>query len=424
MAKAAVDSCFSLRVTKPSIHLLKVSLSPLSAAVCLVFLWIMYLYIIQTIQSGSQLSVNQDSVEFSSLPVDQAPTIPSTEPNKALENTPVASICTPLPLELHIDEDGCSALKSTSSSVAVTSSRTLQYSELHSVADGASVVSEVSHVKSFSGSNTKPPSQYVSIEEGSSTVPKPVSPALTPNSPSLVTAPRLSSPVPKSISPVPVPGVLSSVTIPNNAGPNTVPKSASPVPKMSNPVAIPNVSNCVSFEPNDSSPETWAKNTGPVLQPRLLSPVTDPNSEPVVKSPATVSRKTYTFTGINSPTASPPSYKQGSEVTDRTWPCGGPLLDHTLDKPLSADSTRLSENQPPVSVISGDEDRAWDEEDGFYPDFSREGTLTPMTESSWMDECFTPSTCPGTPDATLDLPTQQPSTVERLSASGQVGQSL
>lgn len=403
------------------------SLSLLSATVCLVFLWILYLNFIQTIQSGSQVSVNQDSVEFSSL-----------EPNKALENTPVASICTSLPLELHIDEDGCSALRSSSSSVEVTSSRSFQRSVLHTVEDGRSVVSEVSHVKSFSVSHTiKPPCQSISTEEGSSTVPTPFSPVLTPKSP---------SPIPKGISPVPAPDVRSSVTTPNNAGPDTVPKSASPVPlprlsspvpKMSDPVSIPNVSNS-AFEPNDPSPETLTKNTGPVLQPRPSSPAADPNSEPVVKSPAMVTRKTYTFTGINSPTASPvqplvvhsksptspPPYKQGSEVLDLTWPCRDPLLDQALDKLLGADSTSLSENQPPVSVLSGDEDRAWDEEDGFYPDFSREGTLTPMTESSWMEECFTPSTCPGTPDATLDLPMQQPSAVERLSASGQVGQSL
>ncbi|KAK5912836.1 hypothetical protein CesoFtcFv8_002672 [Champsocephalus esox] len=70
--------------------------------------------------------------------------------------------------------------------------------------------------------------------------------------------------------------------------------------------------------------------------------------------------------------------------------------------------------------MSGDDDRSWEEEEGCYTDYSREGTLTPMTESSWMDECPTPSTCPGTPDATLELPTQQPSAVERLSASGQL----
>lgn len=427
-------------------------------------------------------------MEFSILPVDQAATIPSTEPNTELENTPVPSICTtpsctPLPLELHIDEDGCSALILNRSSVVVTSSRGFQYSELHTVDDSESVVSEVSHVKSISVSHTiKPPIQSVSTEEGSSSVLSPKSPSsvperavhdpvcraktdfkcssLTPVSktdspvsasptPKLkttrpITAPRLSSPIPKNISPVTVPDVLSSVNLSNNAGQETcskspmpVPRLSSPVPKISSPVSMPNVSNS-AFEPNHSGPETLSKNTGPVLQPRLSSPGTDPNSERVVKSPAVVTRKTYTFTGINSPTASPvqpavvqsnsptspPSYKPGSEVINLTWPCREPLSDHALDRLLNPDSTRLSENQAPVSPVSGDEDRSWDEEDGFYPDFSRDGTLTPMTESSWMDECFTPSTCPGTPDATLVLPTPQPSAVERLSASGQVGQSL
>lgn len=441
------------------------------------------LYILTSTQSGSQLSVNEDSVEFSTLPVDQTSTIPLIKPNIASENTPIPSSCTtpsctPLPLELHIDEDGCSTVTSSSSALVVTSSSTFQHSQLHMVDDGGSVVSEVSHVKSFSVSNTiKPPSQSMSIQGSSSSVPKSFSPVLTSKSPSPVTervihdpvcraktasqsdfkcsspspvskidSPVAISPSPelKNTSPItasrlssPIPKSVSSVTIPNNASPETVPKRASPVPmprlsspvsKISSPVSIPNVSNS-AFEPNYSRVETPSKNTGPVLHPSRSSPVT-----PVVKSPALVTRKTYTFTGINSPTGSPvqpavaqsnsptssPSYKWGRKITDLTRPCQDPLLDHALDKFLSPDST----HQPPVSVTPGDEDRAWEEEDGFYPDFSREGTLTPMTESSWMDECFTPSTCPGTPDTPLDLPTQQPSAVERLSASGQVGQSL
>ncbi|KAM7005571.1 paxillin a isoform 1-T1 [Tautogolabrus adspersus] len=105
---------------------------------------------------------------------------------------------------------------------------------------------------------------------------------------------------------------------------------------------------------------------------------------------------------------------------DLTWPCREPLLDDALDKLLASDSTQLSDNQPSVNVMHGVEDRSWEEEDGIYPELSREGTLTPMTESSWIDECLTPSSCPGTPDATLDLPMQQLSAVERLSASGQL----
>lgn len=406
-------------------------------------------------------------MEFSTLRVDQAATGPSIEPHSGLDHSPIPSSrttpsCTPLPLELHIDEDGCSALThSCSSTVVVTSSRSLR-----TVDGGGSVVSEVSHVKSSSVSNAvKPPSQSVSAEGGSSSAPKGFAPVLTAQSPSQsdfkgsgpapaskrdspvlvgpspdlmaaspVTAPRLSSPVPVS-------DTLSAGTPPNNAGPETVPKSASPVPvprlsspvpKISNLVSAPNVSNS-PFEPDESRFKSLSKNT--VQQPRLSSPVTVPKSEAAIKSPALVTRKTYTFAGLGSPTGSPvqpavvqsgspispPSSKQGSKIIDLTWPRQDPLLDRAQDKFLSPDSAHLRENQPAASVISADEDRAWEEEDGFYPDFSREGTLTPMTESSWMDECFTPSTCPGTPDATLDLPTQQLSAVERLSASGQVG---
>lgn len=387
-------------------------------------------------------------MEFSTLRVDQAATSPSIEPHTGLDHSPIPSShttpsFTPLSLELHIDEDGCSALThSCSSTAVVTSSRSLR-----TVDGGGSVVSEVSHVKSFSVSNAvKPPSQSVSTEGGWSLAPKGFAPVLTARSPSQsdftgsgptpaskrdspvlvgpspdhlmttspVTAPRLSSPVPVS-------DTLNSVTPPNNAGPETVPKSTSPVP-------VPRLSS-----PDESSSKSLSKIT--VQQPRLSSPVTVPKSEPAIKSPALVTRKTYTFAGAGSPTGSPvqpavvqsgrptspPSSKQGRKMIDLTWPRQDPLLDPAQDKFLSPDSTHSSENQPPASVISADEDRAWEEEDGFYPDSSREGTLTPMTESSWMDECFTPSTCPGTPDATLDLPTQQLSAVERLSASGQVG---
>lgn len=264
---------------------------------------------------------------------------------------------------------------------------------------------------------------------GMVTVPKTASP---------VTIPRLSSPVSKSASPVPK--IPSMVTVPKSATPEmvaspvSIPRLSSPGPKIASPVVEPNVSSSASA-PKSSSPETLPKNVSPVTLPRLSSPVTIPRSETVVTSPASVTRKTHTVAGISSPRASPvqhgavqlnslssfPSQKQGGEILDLTWPCRDPLLDDALDKLLSPDSNRLSENQRPAFMIPGDEDRSWEEEDGIYPDLSREGTLTPMTESSWMDECFTPSTCPGTPDATLDLPTQQPSAVERLSASGQVG---
>ncbi|XP_035591695.1 protein piccolo isoform X1 [Oncorhynchus keta] len=47
-----------------------------------------------------------------------------------------------------------------------------------------------------------------------------------------------------------------------------------------------------------------------------------------------------------------------------------------------------------------------------------DGSMTPTTEASWMDESLDGSSCPGTPDASLDLPLLQQATVDRVSASG------
>lgn len=49
-----------------------------------------------------------------------------------------------------------------------------------------------------------------------------------------------------------------------------------------------------------------------------------------------------------------------------------------------------------------------------------DGSASPLTEASWMDESITPSSCPGTPEAALDLPLLQTPTTDRVSASGHV----
>lgn len=415
---------------------------------------------------------------------------------------------TPLPFELHIDEDGCSVpTTSASSTLVITSSKSLQYSRISQLEDGDLVGTEICHVESLGVSSatklsgqtgdhtptnvsvTKVSSSKVSsqVESGSSPATVKGSPSPVPTaksnslmilskSPSPVTVPVNSSPIstakrpslsdfnstlvqspspnpkssvpvsqspePKTASPVPVPNISCTVSVLKSSSPETAPMSASPVPiprfpspvpKIDSPVFLPNICSSVSV-PKSASPETLPKNAGPVVLPRFSSPVAVTANETLVRSPPVI-RKTFTVAGTSSPRASPlppaavqsnslsssPSDKQGAEILDLKWPCRDPVLDDALDRLLSPDSARARENQTPASLIPGDEDRSWEEEDGIYPDFSREGTLTPMTESSWMDECFTPSTCPGTPDAALDLPSQQPSAIERLSASGQVG---
>lgn len=454
--------------------------------------------------------MNQEAVDLTrpDSPVVQAGTTPSINPINGSVDTLLPSSfntpsCTPVPLELHIDEDGSSTPTALScSNVVIASSKSLHYSQIKQSDDSGSVISEISHVESLSISRTaNPPFQtegnsptHMSVTKVSSPLEKSSSPVVVSKSPSPVTVsmnhspilkakspsppdlkfsslsqsdkspspihknnspvpvshstelktaspvtiPRLASPVPKSASPVPVPAVSSPITIPISASPDTVPKCASPVsiPRLSSPV--PKTASPYTSVPKCSSPETLPKNTSPIILPRLSSPVTVPKTETVVpKSPALVTRKIYSVQSTSSPRASPvqlaavpskslsppPSERQGGDVLDLTWPCREPLLDDALNKLLTADTTQLSENQPPAFIMPGDDYRSWEEDDGISPDLSREGTLTPMTESSWMDECFTPSTCPGTPDAMLELPSQQPSAVERLSASGQVGRS-
>ncbi|XP_031701890.1 mucin-5AC-like [Anarrhichthys ocellatus] len=455
------------------------------------------------IQSDSQLSVNQEAGD-PSLVAGSPGTAPSINPNNgSVDTLPPSSFttpsCTPLPLELHIDEDGTSTpTSSAGSTVVIASSKSLQYSQIQQIDDGGSVTCEITHEESLSiSSTTKPPSQtevnsptHMSItklsaskvsspfgkslspvtsgrcsspvpsassssplvvSESSSDVtvsinPSPILRAKSPNPPDLkcsnrsqslknpspiskcyspvsishtpednkktaspVTVTRLSSPVPKSASPE---------IVRKSASPVSIPRLSSPFPQIASPVTVSDISSSASVS-KSSSPETLPMTACPVVLPRL-------------SSPASVIRKNYTVQGSSSPRASPvpavpsnslslpPTKKQGGEMLDLTWPCCEPLLDDALDKLLAPDSSQMSDNQPPASFMSGDEYRSWEEEDGIDPDLSREGTLTPMTESSWIDECFTPSSCPGTPDAMLDLPTQQPSAVERLSTSGQL----
>ncbi|KAM6946666.1 uncharacterized protein PEZ65_000426 isoform 1-T1 [Lycodopsis pacificus] len=445
--------------------------------------------------SGSQLSVNQEAGD-PSLVAGSPGTAPSIYPNIGSVDTLLPSSfttpsCTPLPLELHIDEDGTSTPTSSAGSTVV-----IAYSQIQQIDDGGSVTCEITHEESLRiSSTTKPPSQTevnspthitklsaskvsspfgkslspvtsgrcsspvpsasscspLVVSESSSDVtvsinPSPILRAKSPNPPDLK-CPNLSqslknpspiskcySPVPKShtpednkktASPVtvtrlssPVPKSASPEIVPKSASPVSIPRLSSPFPQIASPVTVSDISSSASVS-KSSSPETLPMTACPVVLPRL-------------SSPASVIRKHYTVQGSSSPRASPvpavpsnglslpPTKKQGGEMLDLTWPCREPLLDDALDKLLAPDSSQMSANQPPASFMPGDEYRSWEEEDGIDPDHSREGTLTPMTESSWIDECFTPSPCPGTPDATLDLPTQQPSAVERLSTSGQL----
>ncbi|XP_075879183.1 paxillin-like isoform X2 [Nelusetta ayraudi] len=68
---------------------------------------------------------------------------------------------------------------------------------------------------------------------------------------------------------------------------------------------------------------------------------------------------------------------------------------------------------------TNDEEEEEEEEEELSVSFRDvwDGSVTPMTEASWMDESATPSSCPGTPEASL---LQTPTSLERVSASGHI----
>ena len=334
---------------------------------------------------------------------------------------------------------------------------------------------------STSPSITKSPSPVasgsspVSVGQTPSAVPAPGdpraqaearSPVLLSKSPEAETGSSLeikkaASPVPplKCASPLTIPKVFGSAktpslmavpknleAIPRCSSPVTVPRLSSPIPKCSSPFTVPRISSPLTISQSPSPAlDAVPKCASPFPIQRYGSPLASSLSQGAAdrcSSPATVTKITYTVPHASSPRASPitlPAVSSNSMSPpdrDVSWPCRAPLLNDALDKLLAMGpgemhtrgsfddgASDLGGYSTQGESMQGDEDRLWEDEEGIYPagSLSRDGTLTPMTESSWMDECMTPSTCPGTPDAMQDLPSQQPSAVERLSASGQVG---
>lgn len=218
-------------------------------------------------------------------------------------------------------------------------------------------------------------------------------------------------------------------------------KPISPVPSFSRS-PLPTVSESPSLSlPKAVSPPLILSSSPSVVVPKSPSPKQS-SGQP---DPA-VSLKPIPSTGLE-----PPTYE--------------PSLDDALDKLLamsfsrpenespitaSAASQLASEVQPEVyeetlvaadrSNIHPDTHTESEMGDGLLEDQSDcrsdldwadmelkmayegpDGSMTPMTEASWMDESLTPSSCPGTPDAQMDLPMlHMAGTLDRISASGHV----
>uniref|UniRef100_A0A3B3ZYQ2 LIM zinc-binding domain-containing protein n=1 Tax=Periophthalmus magnuspinnatus TaxID=409849 RepID=A0A3B3ZYQ2_9GOBI len=100
---------------------------------------------------------------------------------------------------------------------------------------------------------------------------------------------------------------------------------------------------------------------------------------------------------------------------DPSDPCSDPSLElssqQTSRMSASSATRELDELMASLSdfkagALSGEEEVHWEEEDG---------TISPMTEGSWLEECLTPpSSCPGTPDV---VPAAPPNKLDNMLGS-------
>ncbi|XP_055742585.1 uncharacterized protein LOC129826184 isoform X1 [Salvelinus fontinalis] len=220
----------------------------------------------------------------------------------------------------------------------------------------------------------------------------------------------------------PSPSLERSIT------PSSVTKSPSPLTDMDLSLSTPTTTKSLS-----PVPFSYSKSPTPLTASKAPSP----------------SLVTY-------PKAPPPPALTSPMISRRVLepvPAAEPSLDEALDKlqPDTTGSTRdgartgdeASTHEGTFtrdgSVISGHVDgyrelMDWADvelnmclqdglDGGMTPNTERpytDGSMTPTTEASWMDESLDGSSCPGTPDASLDLPLLQHATVDRVSASGHV----
>lgn len=330
--------------------------------------------------------------------------------------------CNPVPLELHIDEDACFGPPSSTplsaasaSSVLLASSQSLQYTQIHTqlggVTDPSVRTTLTSHMESLTvvannPSHTLPKTPYPSVAP----VVKYNSPAVdtkTTKTPSPVT-------VAKTLSPMTLVKTPSPITVGKTLGPVMVAKSPSPVLVAKSPRPV-----LVAKSP---IPVSVAKSPTPKTITLPQSASIDPSSPLKEKHPETPAAQL----------AEPPTACPDLGIT---WPCREPLLEDTLGRLLSFDFTlpegevehakETHQDKEELYAMAGDKERTWEDKESINPRHStsldgREGTMIPLNKASWMDDSLTPSTCPGSPETTLDLPLNQPSAVERLSTSGQV----
>ncbi|XP_017558313.2 proline-rich protein 12 isoform X1 [Pygocentrus nattereri] len=206
---------------------------------------------------------------------------------------------------------------------------------------------------------------------------------------------------PASPSPIAVP-VMQSPPKPDSPQDTTPPKCISPLsePKTSSP------------KPPAEKPESIFVTPRPLAPTRLESPAQEPSLDDALDNLLAMSFS-----------------KPGSEDPPKLIQAARPEI---FEEPLMAADRRVMQPDTHTESEVGDgllEDQSdcrsdmldWADMELKLPYDGADGSMTPMTEASWMDESLTPSSCPGTPDAQIDLPMlQHTSPMDRISASGHI----
>uniref|UniRef100_A0A9J8AJU9 Paxillin n=1 Tax=Cyprinus carpio carpio TaxID=630221 RepID=A0A9J8AJU9_CYPCA len=249
-------------------------------------------------------------------------------------------------------------------------------------------------------------------------------------------------------------------------------KAYSPITKSPSPTSAPVVSRTnerVSPLMTPESLDLYLSNsdTKPISPMPSLSrsPIPTVSESPSLSLPKAISPPLILSSPVVVPKSPSPKPLSGQPPTGLQPPTYEPSLDDALDKLLAMSFSRpeneasittsvasrlTSEVQPEVyedTIVAADRNNIHPDTftesemgDGLLEDQSDcrsdldwadmelkmayegpDGSMTPMTEASWMDESLTPSSCPGTPDAQMDLPMlHMAGTMDRISASGHI----
>uniref|UniRef100_A0A669EFG9 Paxillin n=1 Tax=Oreochromis niloticus TaxID=8128 RepID=A0A669EFG9_ORENI len=205
-------------------------------------------------------------------------------------------------------------------------------------------------------------------------------------------------------------------------------KTSSPSPVSPLIVSSPMAFNNHNRQLLETAPATHTTTTFTVQQPPVVEPSLD---EALDKLLAMSFSQNHTMANVDGP-----QLKNDAECLGR----GMQEVHEELILPLDRSSvqpdtfTNTFTDDSVDGGTDGNGDLDWaDEElsmslhdglDGTMTPYTErlytDGSMTPLTEASWMDESMTPSSCPGTPDVTLDLPLLQTPTIDRVSASGHI----